>query len=63
MRKRSSALPQRSIRKRTFIYPRKSIRRSGSTKRLSITVLNAYVGPVVTKYLSTFDNGLKITRN
>jgi N-methylhydantoinase A len=28
-------------------------------ERLSITVLNAYVGPVVTKYLSTFDNGLR----
>ena len=28
-------------------------------ERLSITVLNAYVGPVVAKYLSTFDNGLR----
>jgi N-methylhydantoinase A len=28
-------------------------------ERLSITVLNAYVGPVVAKYLSTFDSGLR----
>jgi N-methylhydantoinase A len=50
----------------TELYPEAQIHLSSEIhpeireyERLSITVLNAYVGPVVTKYLSTFDSGLR----
>ena len=63
---RNAAHEQQVKRIAAQLYPEAQIHLSSEIhpeireyERLSITVLNAYVGPVVAKYLSTFDSGLR----